>query len=114
MSNEHLPDIIHHGGNEYVFPWDSPGDCVVEYIEDTATPLGVAYRYKLSNAHVGPTIEVLMVTPHDESDGEGGREFVWDHLLWADDLTPVTDESILDTYTDALRDDLENIGKNWD
>jgi hypothetical protein len=54
-----------------------------------------------------------MVRPHDEDDGEGGRSFGWDMLAWNDDKSRFDVDWLLDTYTDALRDELRECAKSW-
>lgn len=110
--------LVLHGGNRYDIcdPEDlSQGIQQIEYLDDNARgQWQVAYRYRLSGAHAGPPIEVLMVDPQYEYD-EDGRNVCWERLLWADDQTEFNDDYLVDTYHDALIEDLTFIAKEtWD
>jgi hypothetical protein len=109
---------VMHGGQEYTVFAEGRG--ATEYLKDEWVKLYskavtvLSYRFKLTGAHGGPPIEVLMIYPRDEPDGEGGQDLVWDFLLWADDHTPFDHDYFLDAYTDPLRDELTEIAKGWD
>ena len=98
---------------------DGSSEPTAQYQDDALTTLPnsssrvLVYRMRLEGAHDGPAIDVLMVNPRDEPDDEGGRDLVWDTLVWADDKSPFTEDWLLDTYTDALRAELRECARNW-
>lgn len=109
-----------HGGNIFTTELnEDAGPPIAEYQSDTvirmpdSTYRQVAYEIKLTRGHRGPDILVFMVNPHDESDGYGGRDYVWDALLWADDRSRFDVDWLLDTYSDALHDELRDCARNW-
>jgi hypothetical protein len=113
---------LYHRGQRYddCSPDDlNLGIPVTEYLKDEVIDAGTprawtTYRFRLSGAHAGAPIEVLMVYPRDESDEYDGRWACWDYLLWADDMTLFDSDYMLDAYTDPLRDELTEIAKGWD
>lgn len=126
LLRSHCEFDVTHRGQEYTVFCD--GEAATEYLKDEWLPIYrdrpspdtvvvgdiITYRFRLTGAHGGPPIEILMVYPRDEGDGEGGRDFVWDALLWADDHVPFNHHYFLDAYTDPLRDELTEIAKSWD
>lgn len=105
---------VMHGGREYVVFCE--GEAATEYLcDEVVDHRQPAYRFKLTGAHGGPPIEVLMVEPQWEGDSYGGVYYCWTRLLWADDHAPFDHEYFLDAYTDQLRDELTTIAKEtWD
>lgn len=96
------------------------GPAVAEYLNDEnvsvpeySSQSAPAYLMRLRGGHEGPDIDVLMIRPHDEDDGEGGRSFGWDMLAWNDDKSRFDVDWLLDTYTDALRDELRECARSW-
>jgi hypothetical protein len=109
----------HHGGQVYRLA-DTEEPATAEYLNDELVSIpdyssqsAPAYLMRLNGGHIGPDINVLMVRPHDEDDGEGGRSFGWDMLAWNDDKSRFDVDWLLDTYTDALRDELRECAKSW-
>lgn len=90
------------------------GEASTEYLADEMVDRLPAYRFRLTGAHGGPPIEVLMVEPQWEGDSYGGVYYCWTRLLWADDHAPFDSDYFEDVYTDPLRDELTEIAKGWD
>lgn len=103
---------VFHSGQEYGVFCD--GEAATEYLKDEVVLNSVAYRFKLTGAHAGPPIEVLMVEPQWEGDSYGGVYYCWRMLLWADDHAPFDHDYFDDAYTDPLRDELTELAKSWD
>jgi hypothetical protein len=110
-------EAITHNGESYAFDPNSDGEAKVAYLGDGYMPdycHTIYYDFELSGAHEGPPIKVRMVGPNYEWDEEGYAA-VWDKLLFSDDNSEVESAWILDTYSDALHDDLrEIIRETWD
>jgi len=106
-----------HGNKTYRNDDNSEASAQYESDEITTLPGStirvLVYQMKLEGGHIGEAIDVLMVNPRDEPDDEGGRDLVWDELRWADDKTTFDVDWLLDTYTDALRDELRECARNW-
>lgn len=95
----------------------SDSEAEVEYLGEQVSKRhnAVCYRYRCAGAHQGIAVEVLMVNPHLEHDGEefGGYYPDYDALAWADDESPF-DQLLEDLYSDALREDLSEIARGWE
>lgn len=105
---------VTHRNEIHTVDYTNDGEPIVEFIDDRRDGHALIYHYALSGAHTGLTIDMLMINPHIEHD-EDGWHAAWDKLLWADDKTPFDDAALLDSYLDALRDDLrEIIEQTWD
>jgi len=105
--------FISHNNNLYAVDLHGDGEAKAEYVKWHTSGHSHVYTFKLSGAHTGPGIEVLMINPQPDYD-EGGFSVEWEKLYYADDGKPFDDDVFLDTYTDALGDEMKKvISETW-
>ena len=94
--------IVEHRGEKYIMLDDGHFGCCFVADRGGAHRGQADWRFQLWGLHAGPTLDVWLCNVRMEYDDEGPGTAHWGQMLWADDGTPVTDDAILDGYSDAL------------
>jgi hypothetical protein len=112
MSDQVEPTIIEHNGERYVFDYSKDTKAEVEFVGDFTEPhYNVFYHYRLTGAHEGPPIDIVVKNPRPELDEDGGWGMEWDGIYFKDDRSEFQSPNgdLEDNYFDALIADLNDM-----